>query len=515
VVELRAYQGPAVEEVLSLLPANPILVAPTGSGKTVMGCEIVRRLAVRTLWLAHRTELITQAMTAMFRIGVIPGAIKAGMPTNPGARIQVASVQTAVRRDLPGDIGLIVIDECHHATADQYQAVLEQFPGVPVVGLTATPFRLDGRGLGDAGFGEIVVAATTRELVDAGTLHAPRVFAGRTPDLRGVRKTGGDYNVGALAERTNTVPLVDNIVEHWRTLAPGLKTVAFAVDVEHSCAIANAFIRAGVPWGHIDGTTPTETRAAILQKLRRHEIHGLSNCMVLTEGWDLPALECAILARPTASLNLHLQMIGRIMRSSEGKDGCIVLDHAGNHHVHGLVTRPLEYSLAGKVTGESDPLGLRRCGACYLLYDPREPACPECGWVPEKRSMLEKGGEADDLYEFVEDYAYRAELWNMFLAQAEAAGYKPTWAGFRYKERFGQWPILDAHNELIDTDNATREQKSHVYRGLLATARRKGFKEGWASYRYKDMFGVWPKGFVTETRGTGSPFAAALARRMG
>lgn len=484
-----------------------------------MGCEIVRRLGARTLWFAHRTELITQAMTSMFRIGVLPGAIKAGIKPNPGARIQVASVQTAVRRELPADVGLLVIDEAHHATAGMYQAVIEQFPNVSVVGLTATPFRTDGRGLGDAGFGAITVAATVQELVDAGTLHAPRVFAGQAPDLRGVHKTGGDYRINELAERTNTVPQVENIVDHWKRLAFGKKTVAFAVDVEHSKAITNAFINAGIPWGHIDGSTPPDQRAAILAQLKRGEIYGLSNCMILTEGWDLPALECAILARPTASLCLHLQMIGRIMRSAEGKDGCLVLDHAGNHHVHGLVTRHLEYSLSGKVIGESDPLGLRRCGACYLLYDPRLPACPECGWMPEKRSMSNKtDGPPSDLYEYVEDYPYRRELWHSFLAQAEAAAYRQGWAAYRYKERFGNWPVLDASNDLVDTENATADQKSHIYSGLLATARRKGFKDGWASYRYKATFGVWPKGFVTEMRGADMPgnarFMAALKQRM-
>jgi superfamily II DNA or RNA helicase len=357
-LQLRDYQRRAVDDVIAKLDRRPILVSPTGSGKTTMATEIVERLGVPTLWLAHRKELIDQAAERLEAHGLTTGIVMSGYETVPEAQVQVASIQTLVRRDKP-PAGLIVIDECHHAAADSYQNVLAEYPDAHIVGLTATPFRLDGRGLGDL-FGELVVAAWPDELCTDGVLHKPRIWASKAPDLRGVRVVAGDYNLGALAQRSNTAELNADIVETWRKRAAGRRTVAFAVDIAHSMAITKAFQDVGVPAEHLDGGTSRDNRDAILERLRQGKTQVVSNCMVLTEGWDLPALACAILARPTASLNLHLQMIGRVMRACEGKDGAIVLDHAGNHHVHGLVTRRLNYTLSDEKVGSDEPLGLRR-----------------------------------------------------------------------------------------------------------------------------------------------------------
>lgn len=495
-IQLRPYQSRAVALTLASLPKNPVLVAPTGSGKTVMGCDIVRQYAAagkRVLWVAHRKELIEQAAHTIAPVcNNLVGFIMAGYPEAPLAVVQVASIQTLVRRKMP-PCDLIIIDEAHHATAGSYSSLMTD---TPRIGLTATPFRLDGRGLGDV-FGEIIVAAYSDDLCSSGVLHAPKVYAGHAPDLRGVRKSMGDYVTSALAERLNKTELVGDIVETWKTRADGKRTVAFAVDVAHSEHIVAQFREAGIRAEHIDGTTPKAERAATLDRLRRGDTQVVSNCMILTEGWDLPALEVAIIARPTASLNLHLQMLGRIMRACEGKDGCVVLDHAGNHYVHGLVTRRIEYSLNGKIVGEKDPLGLRRCGACQLLYDPRLDACPECGWMPPKREVTATTGGV--LGEFSETYQLRAEMYRMWAAQADDMGYAQGWVAYRYKERFGDWPVV-AFGDLVDPDNATPEDKREVFTELSRLALDKGFKPGWAAYRYKDFFKVWPTGFVSEVR---------------
>jgi rubredoxin len=487
--------------VQAALGRRPILVAPTGSGKTVMAVALVKILNRRTLWLAHRKELIEQASAHLESLGLYTGIILSGVRSDPLASVQVASVQTLNNRDNP-PADLVVVDECHHVTGQSYRSILEAYPNAAIVGLTATPFRLDGRGLGDV-FGEIVIAAYTDDLCADGTLHEPRVYAGATPDLRGVKTSMGDYAVGELGKRTNRPELNADVVETWQRHAQGKRTVAFAVDVEHSRAICDAFASAGVRAAHLDGTTPKSERERILHNLRSGFIDVVSNCMVLTEGWDLPALECAIVARPTASLNLHLQMLGRIMRAADGKTGAVVLDHAGNHHIHGRVTRRITYSLDGRIAGESDPLGLRRCHACQLLFDPRETECPECGWKPEPATGRERPAihGAGALTEFDDtDYAYRAEMWRLFEAQREAAGYKPGWSAFRFNERFGEWPVL-AGGELVDVAHATREQKREVYSRFVEIGRAKGFREGWASHRYRSAFGVWPSGFVGDVRG--------------
>ena len=502
ILEPRDYQRTAVDNVIAALDARPVLVSPTGSGKTVMATALVERRGVRTLWLAHRKELIDQAARRLRAHGLSVGIIMAGYPEFPLAQVQVASIQTLARRTKP-DADLIVLDEAHHVTADSYRRILDTYPNAAVTGLTGTPFRLDGRGLGDV-FGEIVVAAWADELCDAGYLHRPKVWASKSPDLRGVRVTAGDYNLGALAERSNTAELHADIVETWQKRAAGKRTVAFAVNVAHSLAITAAFRDAGVPAEHLDGKTPRPEREAILERLARGQTQMVSNCMVLTEGWDLPALECAIIARPTASLNLHLQMIGRVMRATGGKDGAIVLDHAGNHHVHGLVTRRLDYSLdSGTRVGSTEPLGLRRCKACGLFFEATEPACPECGWVPTaEASRLRRPGVhgEGELWEFDDtDFAYRRQVWNLLEAEREATGYKPGWSFYRFQDRFGTKPVV-ADGELIDPDRATLDEKRAVYEQFLRIADERGYRPGWTAHRYRDAFGVWPHGFVTDVR---------------
>lgn len=497
-ITLRDYQDRAVCDVLNNITDNPILVAPTGSGKTVMGCDLMRRFGGRVLWLAHRTELIDQAVRSIQDVThTVPGIIKAGRIPTPGASVQVASVQTLIRRSLPA-VDLVIVDECHHATAPSYQTILTGC-NAPVVGLTATPFRIDGKGLGSAGFKRIIVAAYTDELCARGVLHAPKVYVGRAPSLKGVRIEYGDYKQSQLSQAVNDGALVGDVVGTWKSKAAGKRTVAFAVDVEHSKAIYKAFWEAGVPAAHVDGKTPADERDEATRKLRDGKIQVLCNCMVFTEGWDLPALECAIIARPTASLNLHWQIIGRIMRVSEGKDGCVVLDHAGNHDLHGLVTRRLDYTLDGSVnTGEKDPLGMRRCKDCFLLFDSKLTECPECGWkyVPEARELRHASGE---LQEYVEDYPYRAGVYARYADQGEAMGFKPGWAAYRYKERFGDWPVV-VSGKLLNPDHADETDKREVYRQFVQTATQKGMNIGWASHRYKGVFGVWPKGFVEEVK---------------
>jgi hypothetical protein len=469
----RPYQRAAIDALHANLAACPLLVAPTGSGKSFMGATLVEEYGLPTLWLAQ---------------------VKPTM-----ARHQVASVQSLVRRAKP-PASLIVIDEAHHATASTYAKILDSYPGVPIVGLTATPFRMDGRGLGDL-FGTLVIAARPDELCDAGYLHRPRVYAVGSPDLDGVKITAGDYNLAALDKRTNTKRNRTDIVAEWQKHAAGMRTVVFAVNVRHSLAITGAFTYAGITCEHLDGTTHDSQRDAILARLRSGETQIVSNCMVLTEGWDLPALECAIIARPTASLNLHLQMIGRVMRACDGKDGALVLDHAGNHHRHGLVTRHLDYSLSpDKSVGTSEPLGLRRCGECGLFYETNRLACPECEWAPKQPDIPKLTGEAI-LGEFDDSsYEYRLAIWRRIEQERESLSYQPGWSKHQYKDRFGDWPIVDDDGILIDVLHASQDAKRIMFQRYSDIAKAKGYKPGWASWKFKDTFGHWPRGFVKAVR---------------
>ena len=504
-IQLRDYQRTAIDAVKELLSENPILVAPCGAGKTVCAVTLVQELSLPTLWLAHRKELIDQAAKELSAHGLTTGIIMAGYPRFPLAQVQVASIQTLVRRDMP-KAELIVIDEAHHVVNDTHQTILQNYPFTPRLGLTATPFRLDGRGLGEL-FGEIIVAAYTDELCDAGVLHRPKVWASKSPDLRGLKVVAGDYNLKGLSERTNTAELNADIVQTWLKHARGRRTVAFAVDIEHSQAITEAFQQVGIAAEHIDGRTSRDERDAVLARLRSGKTQIVSNCMILTEGWDLPALECAIIARPTASLNLHLQMLGRIVRACPGKHGATVLDHAGNHHVHGLITRRLNYTLGNEKVGHSEPLGLRRCRGCGLFFEINSFACPECGWTPCADDVCQRERPsiygAGELSEFDDSsFEYRREVWNLIEAERQAMGYKPGWSYYRFQERFGvKAAVLDG--ELVDTKNASVSQKRTMFEHFTKIARQRGYNIGWASHRYHEVFGCWPRGFVNEVRSIG------------
>lgn len=495
--KLRDYQAKAVDSIIDAIHCRPILVAPTGSGKTFIAVHIIERFAAaKTLWLTHREELIQQAAGELRAIGIQVGIIKSGYPERPAAKVQVCSIPTLVRREPTPGVGLIVVDEAAHSMSRTWSDVLAAYD-VPLIGLTATPFRLDGKGLGDI-FGKIIVAAYVDELVADGTLHNPRVFAPSAPNLKGVRVRMGDYAKDQLENAVNTDRLKADIVNTWLERAAGTKTICFAVTVKHSKDIVAAFQDTGVKAEHIDGTFSKSDRSEVLARWRAGEIDIVSNVFLLTEGFDLPALETAIIARPTASLNLHLQMLGRIMRTCAEKNTATVLDHAGNHLVHGFVTRRLEYSLDGKV-GESEPLGLRMCPECYALYPVTLDSCPECGMAVVKCIRVDTAGVHNKgslaLMPEVDTFEYRAMIFNTLQAQQVAAGYKSGWTAYRYKEQFEDWPVVIG-GELVDTKKPTMAQKEAVYMELIDKAVKKGFKRGWASHAYKRMFGYFPKGFV-------------------
>ena len=496
---LRPYQRIAINRTWAALRRKPVLVAPTGSGKTVMAATLVRELGVRTLWVAHRRELIHQAADQRRAMGLRVGIILAGVEPDPAAPVQVGSVQTLNRRTIPS-ADLIVIDEAHHVAADSYANVIAASQNAWLMGMTATLFRLDGRGLGDI-FEELVVAATTLELCDAGVLHAPTVYTPNSPNLRGIRKVAGDYSPAGLAAAVDTPSIIGYIVTTWKRLAAGRRTVAFAVNVEHSRHIVEQFRAGGVMAEHLDGSTPVAEQDAVLDRLRRGTTAVVSNCQVLTEGWDLPSLECAIIARPTASLCLHQQAVGRIMRSCEGKAGVIVLDHAGNHLRHGFVTDSIGCSLDGTVTSStasaSEP-PLKSCRECDALQPAGTKVCPECGTpFPRQSVPVEESGELIAVGPRA-PFAVRLRFWQHLQEVQAERGFKPGWAMHQFNDRFGAWPCL-VEGQLIDPHRATTDDKRVVHSRLESIRRQRGYQAGWVAHKFRETFGVWPRGMVNST----------------
>ena len=290
------------------------------------------------------------------------------------------------------------------------------------------------------------------DLIEQGYLVRSRVYAPVDPDLRGVKTQAGDYVESQLAERMDRDKLVGDIIAHWFKYGEGRKTVAFACSVGHSVHIGNEFVRAGVRAEHVDGTTPIDERAAILARLATGEIEVVTNCMVLTEGFDLPDIGCIILARPTKKMGLYRQMIGRGLRPADGKTDVVILDHSGAVFRHGLPEDRVEWTLdpdrratAPEHTNRQSARKskLIECSQCSALRVGGKP-CPNCGFLPKHPAEyiahlvgdlgLVQGGKA-------KASVFNQDEWHGMLTHiAEQRGYKRGWIAHKYKEKFGHWP---------------------------------------------------------------------------
>jgi DNA repair protein RadD len=451
-IQLRPYQSAMIDEARSAYRQGHRAVLfqlPTGGGKTVTASTVVHGAAQRgngTWWLTHRRELAEQASQTFHGLGIPHGLIRAGHISDARALVQVASIQTIVRRlsALPAP-DLIVFDEAHHIGATSWEAVFNAFPAARILGLTATPWRLDGQGLAKW-FGHMVSGPTVAELIEGGSLSPYRLFAPAIPDLSDVKTAAGDYQRGALAKAMNKPAIVGDAIGHYQRLCPGKRAVAFAAGVENSRAIAAQFREAGIPAEHVDGSMTDHERDGAVARFRRGETLVLSNADLFGEGFDVPAIEAAILLRPTKSLSLYLQQAGRALRPAEGKAEAIILDHAGNSLVHGLPDEEREWSLADREKSRRaapTEVPVRQCEECFFVYRPA-PSCPQCGHRPPIRAReveviegsLEEVSRAEQAAKrqrwLEERDAKTLEDWQ---AIARSRGYKQGWAFVRWQAR--------------------------------------------------------------------------------
>jgi DNA repair protein RadD len=495
VTELRPYQNDVVAEYDRTVAAGNkriILVAPTGSGKTVVASEIIKRVVERhqsVLVLAHRREIITHTSGKFYDHGIRHGVIQAGLEKflRPMERVQVASVQTlwvrAVRSEampLP-PANLLIIDEAHHCPANTYFKIIESYPEAILLGLTATPCRGDGRGLGGI-FETMIECPQVPELIEGKCLVRSRIYAPVDPDLRGVKIQAGDYVENQLADRMDRPKLVGDIVTHWHKYGERRKTVAFACSVGHSIHIRDEFIRAGVRAEHIDGSTPKDQRDATLAQLASGETEVVSNCMILTEGFDCPDIGCIILARPTKKMGLYRQMIGRGLRPADGKSDVVILDHSGAVFRHGLPEDRVEWTLDPDRRATAPEHQKRQsaresklieCTQCSTLRVGGLP-CPNCGFLPQRPAQyvahvdgdlaLVKSGRASGV-------TYDRTHWHAMLAYIAAErGYQRGWIAHKYKEKFGEFPAWGSTPQPIEP---SREVLSWVRSRQIAYAKRR------------------------------------------
>lgn len=393
-IEYRPYQVKGLRAIRSALDGGEravLYVLPTGGGKGVMIGEMAAALTGRSeriLMLAHRREIVGQLRRNLYARGVVSGLVAPGADRTQDLA-QVGMVQTVVRRLATlRRPDLIIMDEAHHVLEDNsYGAILKYWREVPVVGYTATPERLDGRGLGES-FGTMIEGPTIRELVDAGYLARPELYAPPS-ELLGVKYhvTRGDFDVDEQEDAMDTRTargrkIVGDVIDHYREHLDRLPVVCFCVSIRHSELMAAEFSAAGYVSAHVWGNMDKRDRERAIGGLADGSVQVVTSCDVISEGVDVPVMAGAILLRRTLSLGLYLQQAGRALRLSPGKSRAVILDHAGNYQIHGHVLQDRSWSLAAKARRDrgEEPPTTTTCPMCYGVWPGRPRYCPACGY---------------------------------------------------------------------------------------------------------------------------------------
>lgn len=407
-MQLRSYQIKAIDSLRYSFNTkgkkSPLLVMPTGAGKTVVFAAISKAISQNeknVLILVHRRELIDQASKKLKNIGVNHGVIASKYKSSQN-NIQIASVQTLVRRLVTNTFNphYIIIDEAHHAAAGSWKKIIEHFKDAYKIGCTATPIRLDGRGLADY-FDDLVKGPGVAKLIKDKYLAPYKVFAPPLKiNLDKIKTLGGDYQKKELEKQIDTVDIIGDAVQQYKKHADGLPAIAFCISIKHATDVCNKFKDAGYKAAIVHGEMKVDDRDEAIKGLGNGNIQILTSVDVISEGTDVPDVSAAILLRPTKSEGLYLQQVGRVLRPKEGKTA-IILDHVNSTRTHGFVDDKREWSLHSqkkkKKKGEVAP-HVETCKKCFATYKPT-PVCPVCGYQAENRERFikQEEGELEEL----------------------------------------------------------------------------------------------------------------------
>lgn len=450
--ELRPHQVKAIRLVRQSLGKGNrrvVVQAATGFGKTLTATKIIEgalEKGNKVIFTAPAISLIDQTVAAFEAEGVEGiGVMQASHPrTDPTAQVQVASVQTLARRDIP-EAALIIVDECH-LRAKVIERLMKERTDVFFIGLSATPWA---KGMGLL-WEDMVTPCTIGDLIEQGYLSKFRVFAPDIPDMSGVKVVAGDFHEGQTAEVMEGKALMASVVETWLERGENRPTLLFGANCAHAKQLAESFERAGVATAYCDAYTDSVERHRIERQFRRGDVKICCSVRTLTTGVDWP-VSCIIDAAPTKSIMLHVQKIGRGLRVNLGTEDCLILDHAGNSLRLGLVTDihrdTLDKTPPGEkqVTERKEKLP-KECANCAALHTGL--TCPFCGH--ERKPVA--GVETVD-----------GELIELTPKQAKS-------------------------------EKASREEKQRFYGMALWMAQERGYKRGWAANKYREKFDVWPRG---------------------
>jgi len=459
-LSLRQYQTELVDRIRDSFRHGhraPLLQLPTGGGKTIIFCDIVER-TVRAnhsaYILVHRAELLRQASDHLNELGILHGCIAADRCIT-GDRVQVASVQTLVRRlDRVPAPDLVIVDEAHHSNAGSWRKIFDRWAKSRFLGVTATPIRLDGAGLGNQSGGyydELIQGPQMKWLILNGFLSKPILYAPPIgADLEGIRTTAGDFDIKESSARLDKPKITGCAVDHYSRLCGNAPAIAFCTSIAHAEHVAKQFNGAGIPAIDIHGKLDDNTRKYRIHALGNGEIKILMSCDLISEGTDIPIVTAAILLRPTQSLGLHMQQCGRVLRPFPGKSHAIILDHVGNWERHGMPDQNREWDLNASRAPRRKPdedieIKLRSCQRCYAVMRATAEVCPQCGAVREakKRTIRQVSGNLEQVSEAdavtVQTRARQeqgmAKSLQDLLALASRRGYNPQWAFNVYNAR--------------------------------------------------------------------------------
>lgn len=402
---LRKDQEEALEAVRAHLRRGRrrvLLQAPTGFGKTVVASTMAKTAVEKgkRVWmLVHRRELVRQVSKAFTKCDLQHGIVSAGYPSNRFHAAQVCSIPTLVNRlDMYQAPDVILFDEAHHISAGSWAKIAKEFPDAVQIGLSATPIRLDGVGLGEF-FDELVEGPTVRSLIDAGNLAPYRLLAPASNlNLSGVHKTAGDYNRRELDEAIASSTITGDAVEHYTKYAMGTKALMFHVSIARSVEAVERFRMAGIRAAHVDGETDPAERDNAIDEFENGSLDVISNVGLFGEGTDIAGVQTLIDCAPSMSLGSVMQRWGRVLRPAPGKVA-LILDHAGNSgEKHGYPDTPRSWTLEGKTKRKKkdpDDVTLRRCPVCMSTLMGYVAKCDACGHVFERegREVEEVAGE--------------------------------------------------------------------------------------------------------------------------
>ncbi|WP_298981722.1 DEAD/DEAH box helicase [uncultured Roseibium sp.] len=480
--QLRPHQLLALSMLRQSLGSGhrrPMLQAPTGAGKTVIAASIVAGALSkgnRVTFVVPALSLIDQTVQSFWQegirdVGVIQGNHEL---TNSSRPVQVASVQTLQRRSFP-DTDLVVIDEAHRwfKTFERWMDD-PYYEKTPFIGLSATPWT---KGLGKY-FDDLLIAATTADLIEAEYLSKFRVFGPSSPDLSKVRTVAGDYHEGDLGDLMDQPQLVADVVSTWCNIGEQRPTLVFAVNRAHARSLRDQFERSGVRAGYIDAYTDMDEREEVRKQFHSGELKVVCNVGCLTTGvdWDV---RCIVLARPTKSEMLFVQMIGRGLRTASGKQDCLVLDHSDTHQRLGFVTDIVHQTLddgkpkrgQGAQAERAEPLP-KVCPSCSFLKPAKVHACPSCGFEPERQSEVETAeGNLIELKGKKRKYSTddKRRWWAELKGYACHFGKTEKFALAQYRKKFGEWPY---RKRGVAPATPSDEVRSFVQSQMIAYAKR-------------------------------------------